>query len=327
MKWCNLAGQILIVSCFLFPKNLAALTGLSQKEAGDTLVNKARFWGITGGIAAIYSGSMVALNEYWYKDYERSSFHFFNDMKEWQQMDKAGHMFSAYFIAQWSHGLYQWTGLSKNGSVWASFVTANVLMSGIELLDGFSAKWGASLGDLGANLLGSGLYFGQQMAWNQQRISIKYSTHIPAYPANLEQRVTSLFGTSLPEKILKDYNGATVWLSTNIASFLPPGSKFPKWLNLAFGYGSEGLLGGYENKWCSNPGLAPGNCDPANLTDRTDIPRYRQWFLSPDIDLTRINVGSKWLKTTFKILNVIKIPAPTLEWNTDSGFSFHFIYF
>ena len=49
----------------------------------------------------------------------------------------------------------------------------------IEILDGQSAEWGASSGDLIANSLGSFLAIGQELKWNEQRIQLKYS-YIPS---------------------------------------------------------------------------------------------------------------------------------------------------
>jgi hypothetical protein len=46
--------------------------------------------------AAIYTGALVTLNQLWYADYPRSSFHFINDNAEWLQMDKLGHMTVSY---------------------------------------------------------------------------------------------------------------------------------------------------------------------------------------------------------------------------------------
>ena len=64
--------------------------------------------------------------------------------------------------------------------------------------------------------------------------------------------------------MLKDYNAQTYWLEWKYSLFFPD-SNFPKWLNLSFGYGAEGLFG-YENKWTDKNGT---------LIDRTDIKRIR----------------------------------------------------
>ena len=78
------------------------------------------------------------------------------------------------------------------------------------------------------------------------------------------------------------------------------------------------MLGGEENKWIDEQG---------NEIDRTDIERYRKFFLSVDVDLTKIPVKKKWLKTVFSVVNMIKIPAPALEWNTSGNFKVHGLYF
>jgi hypothetical protein len=106
------------------------------------------------------------------------------------------------------------------------------------------------------------------------------------------------------ENLWEDYNGMTFWLSGNVSSFLPEKSKFPKWLNVAFGYGGEGL---------------------AANTDQ--FLQYRQFFFSLDVDLTRIPTRSKSLKALFAILNLIKIPCPSIEYNTLGQFRFYYIYF
>jgi hypothetical protein len=81
----------------------------------------------------------------------------------------------------------------------------------------------------------------------------------------------------------------------------------PEWLNLAVGYGAEGMFGGYENIARDKNG---------NLTfDRRDIKRYREWMLAPDVDFTRIKTKSKFLRTAFSALNVLKFPTPALTFS------------
>src|SRR5215218_9323810 len=43
-----------------------------------------------------YSAAMAGLYSAWYKDYPQSKFHTFNDIDEWKQIDKFGHVYSAY---------------------------------------------------------------------------------------------------------------------------------------------------------------------------------------------------------------------------------------
>jgi hypothetical protein len=56
-------------------------------------------------------------------------------------------------------------------------------------------------------------------------------------------------------------------------------------------------------------------------------PPYRKFFLSVDVDLTRIPTKSKVLKGIFTVLSFIKIPAPALEYNTLGQFKLHAIYY
>ena len=54
---------------------------------------------------------------------------------------------------------------------------------------------------------------------------------------------------------------------------------------------------------------------------------FRQFYLSLDIDLTKIETKSHFLKTLFSVFNTIKIPAPTLQYDDYNGVKVHFIYF
>ncbi len=54
---------------------------------------------------------------------------------------------------------------------------------------------------------------------------------------------------------------------------------------------------------------------------------YRQFYVSLDLDLTKISTNSKFLQTVFSVVNFIKIPAPTLEINTKGQIKFHYLYF
>jgi hypothetical protein len=103
--------------------------------------------------------------------------------------------------------------------------------------------------------------------------------------------------------LLKDYNGQTYWASFNLHSFF--GKAIPSWLNMAVGYGATGLYGGFENIGYDKAGNI--------IFDRRDIKRVRQWYLSPDIDWTKIQTDKKLLRTFFSLLNMIKMPAPALE--------------
>lgn len=266
---------------------------------------------LIGGLSiAGYGGSFVFLSQAWYKDYPRSSFHTFNDGGEWQQVDKVGHAWTAYHTSRFTTNFWRWAGVSKNSSVLLGTGSSLLYMLSIEYLDGRSAEWGWSWGDVGADLAGAALYGGQEWGWKEQRLSLKFSASPQSYPeTGLQKRADALFGKSFQGRLLKDYNAQTYWLSANLKTFLPEVS-LPAWLNVSLGYSGEGMFGGFENLARDKEG---------NVTfDRRDIRRYRQWFLSPDVDLTKIRTKNKFLKSVFSALNVLKFPAPALAFSNGS---------
>jgi len=276
----------------------------AQDSLQQEIDYKKRQWLVAGLSVAGYGGSLISLNNAWYNKYEKTAFHTFNDSKEWLQVDKVGHAWSAYNLSRASSSAWQWAGLKKNKAVWIGSASGFTYLTVIELLDAHSARWGWSWADMGANLFGSSLFAAQKLLWSEQRIQFKFSAHRKDYDASLNKRVDELYGSSLPERLLKDYNTQTYWLSFNAKSFFPK-SSLPAWLNVSIGYGAEGLFGGFENRAYDKNG--------AVIFDRQDIKRYRQWYLAPDIDLTKIKTKSKFLKTTFSVLNSVKIPAPAIE--------------
>ena len=294
-----------VLSFFLFfATYFAHAQDLSFFKKSDTLnIKRKNTIFITESILA--GGTLFALNELWYKDYERTTFQFKNDNSDWQQMDKAGHFMTAYSIGRIGMDVLDWGGISKKNQLIYGATLGFTFLSAVEILDGFSKEWGASIGDIMANAAGTGFFIGQELIWKEQRITVKYSFH----QTNFAKQRPNILGKSFLEQSLKDYNGQTYWLSANIWSFYKK-STVPKWLNLAFGYGAEGML--YGEIKTTNP-----------------IPQdpYRQFYLSLDIDLTKVNTNSKFIKSVFSVINFIKIPSPTLEINTKGQLKFHYLYF
>ncbi|MBX9851935.1 MAG: YfiM family protein [Cytophagaceae bacterium] len=264
-----------------------------------------------GATGALYVSSMTGLYFLWYKDYPQSRFHFFNDNNEWQQMDKIGHFTTGYYIGKLGIDALKWTGMKRKKAIWIGGISGLIFLTNIEIFDGFSSYWGFSYGDMTANIAGSGLVISQALIWDEQRIKLKFSF----LPSPYAKYRPDELGSNLAQNILKDYNGQTYWLSINIFSFLNEESKFPEWLNVALGYGAEGMIGAKEN-----PTQINGNSLPY-------FKRYRQFYLSVDADLTKIRTKSKFLKTVFSTIGFIKFPAPALEFNSEKKLVFHPIYF
>ena len=260
------------------------------------------------------------MDKAWYQNYPRTSFHTFNDGGEWKQVDKVGHGWTAYQTSRITTAAWQWAGFrgeKKNKAVILGSVTGFTYLTVIEFLDAHSANWGWSWPDIAANFLGTSLFAGQEFLWDEQRVQFKFSSHKENYAEELNARADNLYGRSFPERLLKDYNAQTYWLSFNLHSFLPK-SKLPSWLNVSVGYGAQGLLGGYENIAYDKDG---------NVTfDRRDIPRYRQWYIAPDVDLTKIKTKNSFVRTTLALLNCLKFPAPAVEFS-NNGVKFKAIAF
>lgn len=273
--------------------------------------NPGRVTGIIIAETAIGTVATVGLTYLWYKKFPHSKFHFFNDNNEWLQVDKVGHATTAYNIAAIQSDLFHWAGVSRGTSALIGTGTALAFMTMIEVMDGHSAGWGFSKGDMLANITGCLLHQGQQWLWGEQRFGLKFSYHGTIFP----QYHPAELGSNLPQRILKDYNGQSYWLSVNIASFLPASSRFPRWFNLSVGYGAEGMTGAVRN-----PTEVDGRPIP-------EFKRYRQFYFSFDTDLYRIDGLSPAAATLLSVNRTFKTPAPAIEWNGLNGWKFHPLYY
>ena len=270
---------------------------LNTKRRNATVITES----VAGGL------TLLGLYQLWYSDFEQSKFHTINDANEWLQMDKLGHAYSSYQVGKYGAQVLNWSGVSKKQQLLYGATLGFGFLTVVEIFDGFSEEWGFSWSDMGANALGTGLYIGQELLWEEQRFQLKYSFHKTRFAPQRPE----ILGDRFLEQVLKDYNGQTYWLSSNIHSFFPD-TKCPKWLNVALGYSVDGLLTG---------------------TQTTDIlafknqNRKRQFYLSLDIDLTKIETKSNALKTIFSLLNAVKIPFPTVEFIGKNDIKLHSVYF
>jgi len=301
-------GCVLIFIFCLFSQEVAA-----QKDFFESspTYNSSRVVGVTIGETVATAVVSVGLNYLWYKKFPHSRFHLFNDNGEWLQMDKFGHATTAYNLAALQNGLLNWGGVKPGTAAAIGTLTSLGLMTLIEVMDGRSAEWGFSKGDMLANMAGCLLFEGQQLMWGQQRMGLKYSFHRTIFA----KYHTEELGENLPQSMLKDYNGQAYWLSFNIASFLPGNSGFPRWLNVTAGYGAEGMISAFDN-----PKELKGKQIP-------NFERYRQFYFSFDTDLYRIDNASPFAKTVLTLNRTFKMPTPTLEWNKKDKLKFHCLYY
>jgi hypothetical protein len=287
-----------ILILLLFPLSLLA-------QSQDTLVhkpvNKKKLRIVTGVSSVGYAATIIGLSELWYKDTKQQSFKFFNDNAEWKQVDKAGHFYSAFYTSYGMSNALRWCNVEQKKSALIGSLTGFMIVAPIEILDGYSDAYGASTGDLLADAGGATFFLAQSLVWKEVRLYPKFSFHHTNY-AGIRPNV---LGDTWPSEVLKDYNGQTHWISIDMDKFM----HFPKWLNLAVGYGAEGMVYARDSQNTSN-GYNP----------------YRQYYFSIDFDLTSIRTRSKFIKTLIFIGNMIKLPAPALEFSR-KGIKAHTFYF
>jgi Predicted periplasmic lipoprotein (DUF2279) len=266
----------------------------------DSLPSRARSRAVTGIAAGGYAVTMTYLGLNWYAKQPLVPFHFFDDSREWLQYDKVGHALGCYSSARLMIDLYKWSGVEKRKALIRGGVAGFMAMNSIEVFDGFGEGWGFSWSDVAANFTGVSLAVANQWAWNENRVQLKVSWRKSPY-AGVDS-LQRLFGTNPAEWFLKDYNGQTTWLSFRVHSFLPEGrfkDHYPRWLNLAVGYGGEGMIGGYgRDSW-------------EDIRAR----EYRQLYLSFDIDLSNIRTRSGFLHSLFSTVSVIRIPMPAIRFD------------
>lgn len=293
------------IACF-------AGSGFAQTVDSTAFYPK-RAW-LVGSVGAVGSAAtLVGLSQLWYSEEPMEKFHLFNDNQDWLQMDKAGHAVTAYNLGNLGIKALRWTGTKRKKAIWYGGLYGFFYLTSVEVLDGFSKEWGFSVGDMSANAMGTGVVIAQELLWDEQRVRMKFSAGFSKYAAYRPE----VLGSSTMERLLKDYNGQTYWLTTSPAAWMKQKPDwFPGWLSLAVGYGVDGLTGGTKNPLYSSSGLP-----------MPYFPRQRQFYLSLDVDLTRIKTRSKVLKTCFELISFIKIPAPAIEVTSAGKWRGHWLHF
>jgi len=280
-------------------------------QNSDSL-NKSRVAWSHAALGAGYAGSMIGLAHVWYGNNESQAFQFFDDSRNWLQMDKIGHSYTAYWMQNRAYSLYRWGGMNRNKALLWSSLFSTLFMSTFEVMDGFSPNYGFSWADVSSNFLGMGIFSAQELLLGDQILKMKFSySHSP-----FAQYRPQILGSTNPERLLKDYNGQTYWFSLSLGSITPDAWRIPDWLCLSFGYS-------ISEKLKSDTEFYALNFNNENL----EFNAYRRYFLSFDIDLSKIPVKKPWLKALLGNFNFLKIPLPTFEFSNRNAPRFYGIYF
>jgi hypothetical protein len=283
-----------IVLCFLPLLTIGQLPFFEQ----DSVPNKSRIIGSSIGIGAAWGGSIATLASVWYKDSWGDGFQFFNDGKEWLQMDKIGHAYAGYQIQRNVADLFRWSGFSRTKSTILGGAVSFGYLASFEVLDGFSDDWGFSIWDIAANTAGVLLYSAQELLWEEQRIGFKFL----ATPSPFAKYRPALLGSNFAERLLKDYNGQTYWLNFTPGAFFE--SNFPNWLSFSVGYSIQEKLHGFKDEFTV-------------VFEGKDLSfsAYREYMFSLDIDFQRIKTDRPVLKMVFSLLNHVKVPIPAVSYS------------
>jgi hypothetical protein len=295
---------ILLLSRFGF-----AQTDSTQQNVTPAF-HKGRFAAVVATEAALYAGTMSYLNFIWYKDTKRVAFEFYADGKGYLQVDKFGHAYGSYLESYIGYRAMRWSGASKKKALLYGGTLGFFLQSPIEIVDGFYEGWGFSWTDMAANAVGSSFVIGQELLFDEQIMKYKFSFRRSPY----SKQANGYLGTTFAGQILQDYNAHTYWFSIGLNRIIRS-ERIPAWLNVAVGYGANGMFGEFENikKW-GNVVIPPTQ-------------RYRQFLFSLDIDWTKIKTKNRFLNQVFQSMFMIKLPFPALEINTKNGFRVYGIYY
>lgn len=301
----KITTQILVIVLIV---SFAAQQAKGQPPSG---VDNGRLRGVVITEALIATAGTIALHYLWYKKFPKSKFHFFNDNAEWMYMDKIGHAATAYNVSAIQYDAMRWAGVDNKKAAWIGGLTALGFQTMVEIFDGFNSQWGFSKGDMLANITGSALFVAQQLAWGEQRARLKFSFHKTIY----SKYSPGELGANKWQSWLKDYNGQTYWFSINPASFMKSSTSFPQWLNISMGIGADGMIGARTN--------------PSKIGN-LEIPQFKRqyrYLFSFDTDLKRIDNRNMDPHVLLTVPNVMKFPAPALEFKKGEKLKYHWLYY
>lgn len=302
----------------LLPLLLALrLVAASEAHAQDSIPNgdslrlkKGTVLRAAAYTSAYYATSLLVLGKTWYRDRAVVPFHFYDDNAAYLQVDKLGHAFGSYVYSYLGHRYLLRTGHTRRESLLFGATLGFVLQAPVEIMDGIHEGYGFSWGDIAANAAGSAFVVGQEVLLGEQIAIQKFSYRESSYARS----ANGYLGRTALDRLVTDYNGHTYWVSVPMHRLWRV-DGIPAWLNVAAGYGANGMYGEFAN---------------LTMHDGVALPeavRYRQFLLSLDVDWTRIETNSPLLRAVLNGLAFVKLPFPAVELNSMGGWKAHWLYF
>lgn len=302
--------KLSIIILIIFSFQLIIKPQGNNEQSDSDEINNSTLYKAIAYTSAYYAVSLLVLNKIWYKDRTTVPFHFYNDNRAFLQVDKFGHMFGSYVYSYVGFNYLLNSGHTRKEALLFGATLGLLLQSPIEIMDGIHEGYGFSWGDMAANTMGSALIIGQELLFNEQLLKLKYSYS----PSVYADHANGYLGSNSFNRILKDYNGHTYWLSLPVNKIIAH-SVIPDWLCVSAGYGADGMYGEFEN------------IKNYNGVDIPETQRFRQYLLSLDIDWPRIKTDSGLLRLLFQALSFIKFPFPAIEYNSMGNFKLYWLYF
>jgi len=275
------------------------LFSLSYSETQDSVeyeINPTRLAIITGSIAVSYTAIyLIYLKEGWWA--EAVPFSFKDDFEYASNLDKFGHFYTGIIFGHLFTMSYDWVGMTPFASTLWAGITLGLTQILIEFKDGFS-PYGYSTWDAVAGTLGGFYAMGKRFVPAMQYVDYKFvywRNNKEYWKKGGEDKGGSLTGGD--GVWVDDYYGGnqTHWLSFKVGKLMP---HYLEWFAFAFGWG---------------------------IDDRRFDKKYRrsryEYYISPDYDLEAIFRPQRtWTKNLVTILNLVKLPAPTLRVHPSAKF-------
>lgn len=242
------------------------------------------------GVGAVALAALIyaLLDRLWYAAVPRTRPRWFDDSRDWQQADKIGHGFTAYWLSRAAYYALLWAQVPAEKARYYAALLGFAAVSPIEILDSFAATHGASAYDLAANAAGAWLFALQEQAAGRQILLPKFWFSPSPYARLRPEKL----GKTLVEQIIKDYNGQTYWLSFPVSLSDTGFSR----IRLAAGYGATGMLYG-------NP----------EQNRRAGQRPQRHFFLGLDFILPERFRNSQTGKLAGFLSEIFRLPLPKIE--------------
>jgi hypothetical protein len=233
-------AQEALLADWAFPDNLLVQSFAAATQSSDRLPQmnmpderrvQLRTWGIILGSAAAVG--VYGQQKWWHNGFDsrfkQQDEGWFGKNTYSGGADKLGHFFMAYAGTRLSSSAFEWAGNTPEDSLKLAALTTLGILSGVEILDGYSKNWKFSKEDAVVNAFGVGAGL---LLEKHPQLDRLLDIRLLYRPSREGGRDFNPFG---------DYSGQTYLLVAK-ANGLPAFREHPllRYLEVAVGYGTQG---------------------------------------------------------------------------------------